>query len=209
MVVLKSGNLNAKKWFRFSAVGSSVLGQAPRGVNMKRRQFIKTGVVGGLTVSVIGAGLWLNIPSNKAPLTIEAALAKLDEFSKQEILSSGVWNPYQIFTHCAQSVEFSLTGFPEHKSDVFKHTVGYLAFSAFSSKGQMTHSLSEPIPGAPRIDSEQDIQSALNRFKISLLDFEQFKGKLAPHFAYGELTKQDYERAHVMHFYNHLKEIIT
>jgi hypothetical protein len=175
---------------------------------MKRRQLIKTGLVGGLSIGVVGAGaIWLNVPSNIAPLTIAAALKKLDELSRQAILSSGGWSPYQIFTHCAQSIEFSLSGFPEHKSDFFKNTAGQLAFSAFSSKGQMTHSLSEPIPGAPRIESVPDIQFAINRFKKSLIDFQQFDGKLAPHFAYGELSKQDYERAHVMHFYNHLQEM--
>ena len=175
---------------------------------MKRRQFIKTGIVGGLTIGLVGAGTaWLNTPSNHAPLTIDAAFAKIDELSKYTILSSGKWKPYQIFTHCAQSIEFSLTGFPEHKSEFFKRTAGQLAFSAFLSKGKMTHGLSEPIPGAPGIESESNIQTALNRFKKSLIEFQQFKGKLAPHFAYGELSKQEYERAHVMHFYNHLQEI--
>ena len=175
---------------------------------MKRRRFIKTGIIGGLSIGIVGSGaVWLNTPSNKDPLTIDAVLAKLDELSTQTILSSGEWSPYQIFTHCAQSIEFSLTGFPEHKSDFFKNTAGQLAFSAFSTKGQMTHNLSEPIPGAQRIESIADIESALNRFKISLIDFKQFDGKLAPHFAYGELSKPEYERAHVMHFYNHLQEI--
>jgi hypothetical protein len=175
---------------------------------MKRRQLIKTGLLGGLSIGAVSAGaVWLNVPANIAPLTIAVALKKLDKLSRQEILSSGEWSPYQIFTHCAQSIEFSLSGFPEHKSEFFKNTAGQLAFSAFSTKGQMTHSLSEPIPGAPRIELVPDIQSALNRFKRSLIDFQQFEGKLAAHFAYGELSKPDYERAHVMHFYNHLYEI--
>jgi hypothetical protein len=149
---------------------------------MKRRQLIKTGLLGGLSIGAVSAGaVWLNVPANIAPLTIAVALKKLDKLSRQEILSSGEWSPYQIFTHCAQSIEFSLSGFPEHKSEFFKNTAGQLAFSAFSTKGQMTHSLSEPI--------------------------QQFEGKLAAHFAYGELSKPDYERAHVMHFYNHLHEI--
>ena len=50
---------------------------------------------------------------------------------------------------------------------------------------------------------------ALNRLKKSLIDFDSYQGKLAPHFAYGELTKDEYEAAHVMHLYNHLQEIIT
>ncbi len=177
---------------------------------MKRRQLLKTGIFSGLSIGLAGAGvLWLTTPSNKAPLTIDAALMLLNDLSKQTITSAGQWNPSQIFIHCAQSIEFSLSGFPEHKSDFFKHTAGQLAFSAFSSKGQMTHGLSEPIPGAPRIDSQENIQTALKRFKKSLIDFQQFEDKLEPHFAYGELSKQDYERAHVMHFYNHLQELIV
>ncbi|MFT6701096.1 MAG: hypothetical protein ACJAUM_000956, partial [Pseudomonadales bacterium] len=30
-----------------------------------------------------------------------------------------------------------------------------------------------------------------------------------PHFAYGELTKSQYELAHAMHFVNHLKELVV
>lgn len=177
---------------------------------MNRRQFLKTGIVGGLTMAIVGAGAaWLNTPSNHAPLTIDAALILLDDLSKQTITSSGKWNPSQIFIHCAQSIELSLSGFPEHKSDFFKHTAGQVAFSAFSSKGQMTHSLSEPIPGAPRIDSQENIKTAMSRFKKSLIAFKQFEGKLEPHFAYGKLSKLEYERAHVMHFYNHLQELIV
>jgi hypothetical protein len=33
--------------------------------------------------------------------------------------------------------------------------------------------------------------------------FAQFNGTLRPHFAYGELTKPQYERAHLMHLANH------
>ena len=44
-------------------------------------------------------------------------------------------------------------------------------------------------------------------FRTSMLAFEGFQGQLAPHFAYGSLTKAEYARAHAMHFYNHLDEI--
>ena len=60
----------------------------------------------------------------------------------------GEWEPAQIFTHCAQSVEYSISEFPVHKSNIFKISVGKLAFS---SKGRMTHGLSEPIPSAPKL----------------------------------------------------------
>jgi hypothetical protein len=49
--------------------------------------------------------------------------------------------------------------------------------------------------------------AALMRLENAFLVFKQYQGKLSPHFAYGELSKQEYEAAHVMHFHNHLSEL--
>ena len=175
---------------------------------MKRRQFIKASLVSGGAIIAIGAGTFLLIDeSSKESLTVDIALKKLDELAHKNLVSSGIWDPYQIFTHCAQSVEFSMSKFPEHKSNFFKHTVGHLAFSIFSSKGKMTHKLSEPIPSAPILNKSVDSMLALNRLKKALIEFDSYQGELAPHFAYGELSKEQYQIAHVMHLHNHLQEI--
>lgn len=174
---------------------------------MKRRQLIKTSVAGGLVIGLGGAGVLLSGEKNTENLTIDAALAQLDLLTADNLSNSGVWSPYQIFIHCAQSVEYSMSGFPEHKSKLFKSTLGRLAISLFSSQGKMTHGLSEPIPGAPPFAAQQDTHVALNRLKQSLIAFKQYTGDLEPHFVYGELSKRDYEVAHVMHLHNHLQEI--
>ena len=36
--------------------------------------------------------------------------------------------------------------------------------------------------------------------------FATFEGELAPHFAYGRVTKADYEALHAMHLANHLSQ---
>jgi hypothetical protein len=175
---------------------------------MKRRQFIKASLVSGGVIIGIGAGSFILIDeSNKDSLTVDYALKILDKLSNEKLLNLGEWDPYQIFTHCAQSVEFSMSQFPEHKSSFFKNTVGKLAFSIFSSKGKMTHGLNEPIPSAPSLTKNLDPIIALKRLKKSLIEFDHYQGTLAPHFAYGELSKAEYEIAHVMHLYNHLQEI--
>lgn len=180
------------------------------GTVMKRRQFIKASVVIGGTVAATGTGalLWLD-GVDKTHLTIESALNKLDILANQKIVSQGSWDLYQIFAHCAQSVEYSMTAFPEHNSSLFKRTAGKGALSLFSAAGQMSHGLSEPIPGAPAIHTNSDTAIALDRLKRSLIEFNSYQHKLAPHFAYGELTKSEYEVAHVLHLYNHLQEITT
>lgn len=175
---------------------------------MKRRQFIKTSIaVSGTLVGVSGGAFLLVDETNKDNLKISSALKTLEILSNQNLVRTGEWELYEIFTHCAQSVEYSMSAFPEHKSSFFKSTIGKLAFSLFSSKGKMTHGLNEPIPGSPAIEPTIDTITALNHLKKSLIDFDNYKGKLAPHFAYGELTKSEYELAHVMHLYNHLQEV--
>lgn len=175
---------------------------------MKRRQFVKASLASGAGIMGIGAGTFMLIEeSSKDSLTVDFALKKLDELSNENLLNLGEWDPYQIFTHCAQSIEFSMSQFPEHNSTFFKKTVGKLAFSIFSSKGRMTHGLNEPIPSAPTLTQSVDSIIALNRLKKSLIEFKSYQGTLAPHFAYGVLTKDEYEKAHLMHLYNHLQEI--
>jgi hypothetical protein len=155
--------------------------------------------------------LWINDEADKSQLTIDAVLAKIDGLSIQLLTVTGAWSLNQVLDHCAQSVEYSMTGFPKHKSAVFKNTFGRVAFTAFSAKGQMVHALDEVIPGAPVIQTLEatpdENQHAFARLKKSLREFQEYQGNLAPHSAYGTLSKADYELAHVMHFYNHLDEI--
>ena len=153
---------------------------------MKRRQFFKASLASGAAIIGLGAGTFLIIDEyDKDSLTIDVALRSIDALFHKNIDNLGEWDPAQIFTHCAQSVEYSMSQFPEHKSNLFKSTIGKLAFSAFSSKGKMTHALNEPIPGAPKLNKKVDAIMALNRLKKSLVDFNNYQGTLAPHFAYG------------------------
>jgi hypothetical protein len=172
---------------------------------MNRRVFILGSIASGVFMS--GGATWLGIDQHQEPLDIDFALSKLNKLMKQNPRTTGDWNLYQVFTHCAQSVEYSMLGYPVHKPDIFKNTVGKTAFSLFSSKRKMIHALDEAIPGAPDFSNEGSIAVAFERFKQSLIDFKEYEGALAPHFAYGALTKQQYEMAHVMHFNNHLQEV--
>ena len=177
---------------------------------MNRRQFFKSTIIIGGSLVAVGTGtVLLNEAGNRSDLKISTALTKLEQLSNKKLVHTGEWDINKIFMHCAQSIEYSMSKFPEHKSNLFKNTIGTLAFSVFESRGKMTHGLSEPIPGSPLLKSNLDATASMNYLKNSLIDFEHYKGKLAPHFAYGVLTKQEYEIAHVMHLYNHLEEIIT
>ncbi|WP_414830424.1 DUF1569 domain-containing protein [Alteromonas sp. H39] len=174
---------------------------------MNRRRFLITGGA-GLAFAGIGTLTWTYIPGSARPLTTDAAMQTLSVLAENVVGINGEWNLPQVLVHCAQSIEYSLSGYPEHRSDTFKQTAGALAFTAFAAKGRMHHSLNEKIPGAPEIDVTTRLQPAIARLASAFATFEQHTGELHEHFAYGKLTKADYEIAHVMHFYNHLDAAI-
>lgn len=136
----------------------------------------------GVGVAGLGAGGFLILPRGTRPLTITAARDALAPLRGRPIRHSGGWTPAQVFDHLAQSIEFSMRGFPQAKSALFQSTVGALAFRAFEARGAMKHSLTEPIPGAPALASGNP-NAAFDRLTRALDDFEGFPGPLRPHFA--------------------------
>jgi hypothetical protein len=172
---------------------------------MNRRAFL-TGsafLFAGTTVGIA----WKRYSAPRPDLS--ALIAELNDLSLLSVRSTGTWSPFQIFSHLAQSIEYSMTGYPEMKSSLFRHTAGSLAFFAFGTAGTMRHPLTEPIPGAPALTDTGDTTQAHARLIKALTDFTHWTGSLQPHFAYGTLSKEEYAQAHLMHVRNHLQEIHT
>lgn len=138
--------------------------------------------------------------------SIDAALQTLAQLRGSPPRMTGVWDLAQVLHHAAQSIEYSISGFPAPKPAWFRATVGSYAFALFNAGGQMTHSLHEPIPGAPDIAPGQSLAPAIDHAIGALRAFERHTGPLAPHFAYGALDKPAYTRAHLMHLANHWTE---
>jgi len=164
----------------------------------------------GVGAAAIGAGLAASRSSAGTDRGLRfASLADArDELTwlaqATSLTSTAAWNWAQTLTHCAQSIEYSMSGFPQMKSVLFQSTVGAAATSVFAWRGRMTHDLGEPIPGAPPLVASAPAAAAIERLLASMQAFAQWPGPLRPHFAYGDLAKPDYERAHAMHLANHL-----
>ena len=139
--------------------------------------------------------------------SINAALKTLEQLKTQAPRMTGAWDMAHVLHHVAQSIEFSLAGFPEPKPAWFRATLGSYAFALFNARGQMSHNLAEPIPGAPDIAQGQPSAPAIDHVITALRAFDRHAGALAPHFAYGTLGKADYTRAHLMHLANHWAEV--
>ncbi len=138
--------------------------------------------------------------------TVGAALAALQALPATARTKSG-WDLARVLQHAAQSIEFSMQGFPELKSALFRGSVGKLAFAVFDARGRMSHALDEPIPGAPALADGQPLPDAVRRLAKALNEFDAWRAPLAPHFAYGLLDKPAYTRAHLMHLADHWTEL--
>lgn len=168
---------------------------------MKRRTLLLAAPT-ALLVSGCSAGEVAVFP------TITSAHVALTNLKTQPLRTTGAWPIGVVLAHLAQSIEYSLKGFPEMKGAAFRATAGAAAWSVFSARGAMRHGLDEPIPGAPPIDSKTSEEQGTVRLLAALAAFEAHRGALQPHFAYGDLNKADYARAHLMHMANHWQEFV-
>jgi hypothetical protein len=138
--------------------------------------------------------------------TIASAIAAIESLAGGRS-TDGRWNLSQLLQHAAQSIDYSIDGYPERKSGLFRATVGVAAFFVFDARGAMAHRLDEPIPGAPALLAEAPLAGSIRRAIDALRRFDAHHGALAPHFAYGALDKVQYTRAHLMHLANHWSEV--
>jgi len=140
---------------------------------------------------------------------VATARAAVQGLLTATLRNDGPWSLPQVLHHLAQSIEFSLAGFPEPKSALFQHTAGAAAWAVFDARGAMTHGLGEPIPGAPALPpADAPLAAGVQRLLAALDRFDAHTGALQPHFAYGALDKPAYTRAHLMHLANHWQAFV-
>ena len=179
--------------------------------NTSRRHFLQKSaitVTAATVVTTTGCSREQTMNRKLKILTLDNAFKEAERLvSAEAATDDSAFNLAQTLIHCAQSIEFSLTGFPESKSAIFQRTVGSAAFHVFSWRGQMSHDLGEAIPGAPELDTAVAPDIALQRLSNAITLFQQKEQGLQPHFAYGNLSKPQYELAHAMHLANHFSAI--
>jgi len=168
------------------------------GARLRRRSLL----IVGATAPLAGCGA----AEVKTFPTIASALAAIETLASGHV-SKGTWNLSQMLQHAAQSIEYSVDGFPTLKSTLFRVAVGAAAFAVFQARGAMGHALDEPIPAAPALDAATPLNAAIARAGSALRRFDAHQGALQPHFAYGDLDKAQYTRAHLMHLANHWTEV--
>lgn len=172
----------------------------PASYRLARRTFLMSGAA----VAVCGCGGPGAADRQLVFATLADAMRELDRLSDAIALDAANWTWSKTLLHCAQSIDYSMSGYPKPKPALFQHTAGAIAFSYFCSRGRMSHNLIEAIPGAATLDANAAVTTAVAALRKSVAAFQAYSGTLMPHFAYGALSKAEYERAHAMHIANHL-----
>ena len=178
----------------------------PRPPSRHRRAIL---IGAGLSAAGVAGGAVYVATQSDHPLAVAEfsdlghAMSTLERLRQNALRTRSGWDLAHALHHVAQSIEYSLDGFPQLKPAWFQNTLGAAAFAIFSARGKMSHGLDEPVPGAANIADGQALGPAADHLREALLRFDRHAGKLAPHFAYGSLSKADYMRAHLMHLANH------
>lgn len=157
--------------------------------------------VGGLTVGCGKRGRNLKFSSLDQVL---AELALLE--ANAPVALQQPWSLYKILNHAAQSMEYSMTGYPQ-LDPAARQTLARLVFNYFRSQGFMNHDLGAPVPGAPEIPDDGPLEDGYLRLRNAISDFRNFTGELFPHFSYGQLTREEWEIAHSMHCADHFSSM--
>ncbi|EMY79460.1 four helix bundle metalloprotein [Leptospira weilii serovar Ranarum str. ICFT] len=172
-------------------------------LNSSVKFFVLAGAGGALLPTVIGCNSDL-VNKNLSFVSLSQVLNELETFKKlNSIQGYGSWDAGKVFLHCAQSIEYSIQGYPENKSAFFQNTIGKLVFLKFAFSQKMSHDLEAPIPGGTEIRTDTNWKESLSVLRDAVLKFQTYDGELKPHFAYGSLSKEEYDLAHSMHIANH------
>ena len=168
---------------------------------LSRRYFLHASVAGG-TAAVCGCAPALrDLPITALP----AAMLEVQRLVQApQLHTRTAWGWATTMAHLAQSIEYSITGYPQMQSPLFQKTLGRPALALFAWRGAMRHDLSAPIPGSPPLPPAPPLAWAHQRLHHACLQFLQWRGPLQPHFAYGALSHAEYEQAHAMHLANHM-----
>jgi hypothetical protein len=107
--------------------------------------------------------------------------------------------------HCAQSIEYALSGYPKLKPALIRGTIGKLVKRRFLSRGAMSHDTTAPVAGAPDLDRSIALDAARTRLRAAIAAFRAHTSDYAPHLVYGRCTRDEYEQLQSMHVADHLR----
>lgn len=183
------------------------MGAAP--TSMSRKTFLRL-TLGTAAIAAFAPLSGCSKPGRKLRFkTVNDALVEtaLIEVNLANVQMQQPWSLYKVLEHMAQSMEYSMTGYPQMESAALMAAARVVFFNVFKPQGYMSHDLGAPVPGAPEIPDDGPLEEAFLRYRNACSDFQNFTGALMPHFSYGELDYANWELAHAFHAADHYSSL--
>ncbi|MGN7762970.1 DUF1569 domain-containing protein [Paenibacillus sp. 22594] len=124
-----------------------------------------------------------------------------------DVIPTKQWPLYEILAHCAQTIEYSMTGYPQLKPRIVRKTIGRIVIRKFLKQGHMKHDLTAHVPGAAKLEKQGTVKEGIGLLLRAIDAFQAYEGKLAPHLIFGDLSKEEYDRYFTMHITDHFSEV--
>lgn len=136
--------------------------------------------------------------------TFEALLVEVREVMNEAPAGFGL-----AMAHCAQSIDCSIDGYPKPAAWPVRALIGPRVLKRFLKQGFMRHDTNAPVPGAAAPPSGLSAAEGVAKLEAAIARFKSHTAALAPHFAYGPVSKAAYETVHAMHAANHLDALLV
>lgn len=137
-------------------------------------------------------------------INLEDVKIELLKLREENLISKSKLNTYQVFVHCAKTIEYSMIGYPKMSSKFIRRTIGKSTIHRILEKGKMRHNLNLDIPGSSAIEDNGTLDEGIEILLEVIRKFKNYGDLLKPHFFFGELTKEEYDRYFTIHIVNHL-----
>lgn len=131
----------------------------------------------------------------------------LFELIDKDVNSTTEWSPYQIFVHCAKTIDYSMNGYPLLKPVIIRNTIGKIAIGKFLRQGYMKHNLLADVPGSPSIENNGSTSEGIKILLDSIARFQANGKELKMHLLFGQLSKKQYDYYFAMHIADHLSSL--
>lgn len=137
-------------------------------------------------------------------LNLEEMKRELLKLREVEFKSYGTLSPYQIFIHCAKTIEYSMIGYPKMSPTIVRNTIGKVRIKKRLKRQKMKHKLDTDVPGSTVTPDDGSTDEGIEMLLEMIHKFQNFKGTLQPHYQFGNLTKEQYASYFCIHIRNHL-----
>jgi hypothetical protein len=120
--------------------------------------------------------------------------------------TAGNWSLGQICNHLSTGMILSVDGFPKGAPWIIRRTLGPIVGRRLLKSGRMPSGVKLPKEFEPR--PELDARAEAEALRAAIQCFRNHNGPFADHPFLGSLTRDQWERFHVIHSAHHLAYVL-